>query len=77
MPKIAEVVKGYPLKRRALFTLMTFLALLFATMNWQFEAAKVISLGAFTAACLFDPRGKWCMFFVGIGVGDLLLYLYR
>jgi hypothetical protein len=77
MPKIAEFVKGYPLKRRALFALTTCAVLCVATMNWRLEAAKVIEIGAFTAACLFDLKGKWSMFFWGIAVGDTLLYLLR
>jgi len=46
-------------------------------MDWRLEAAKVIEISAFTAACLFDLKGKWSMFFWGIAVGDTLLYLLR
>jgi len=75
MSKIAEFVKRYPLKRRAQFALMTLVALFVATMNWRFEAAKVIAMSAMTAACLFDLKGRWFVLLFGIGVGDLLLYL--
>lgn len=72
--KVAAAVKCYPLKRRAIFALSTCISLLIVTINWQFEPAKTIGIGAFTVACIFDIRGKWFMFFAGIGTGVLLLY---
>ena len=72
-----STVRGYPLKRRVFFTLSTCIALLIATLNWKFEPAKIISICAFSVACLFDLRGRWSMLFWGIGIGDLLLYVSR
>jgi hypothetical protein len=72
--KISSAVQGYPFKRRALSALTTCAALLIVTLNWKFEPAKTISICAFSVACLFDRKGKWFMFFWGIGIGDLLLY---
>lgn len=74
---VAAATKSYPLRRRAAFALSICISLLLGTISWRFEPAKVIAICAFTAACFFDIRGKWFMFFTGIGVGDMLLYLFR
>jgi hypothetical protein len=74
---VAAATKVYPLKRRAAFALSICISLLLGTISWRFEPAKSIVICASTAACFFDIRGKWFMFFTGIGIGDLLLYALR
>jgi hypothetical protein len=71
---ISDTFKGYPLKKRVVSALVTLGILLIVGLNWRFEPAKIIALAAFTVARLFDLRGRWSIFFHGIGVGDLLLY---
>ncbi len=75
-PEFVETVRRYPLKMRAGFASSVCVSLLLGTINWKFEPAKTIVICAFTVACLFDIRGKWFMLFTGIGVGDLMLYLW-
>lgn len=71
----ARVSKAYPIKRRIISASMTLAVLLVATITWHYEPAKVIAISAFTVARLFDLKGKWCLLFLGIGIGDMLLYL--
>jgi hypothetical protein len=75
--KIAAAVKCYPFKRRAIFASSICISLVVGTISWQFEPAKLIVICAFVTASLFDIRGKWFMFLTGIGIGDLLLYMWR
>jgi len=72
--KILTAFKDYPLKRRAIFALSSCILLLVVTLNWRFETAKTIAICAFVVACLFDKNGKAFLFFLGIMIGDLLLY---
>ncbi len=76
LSQIADVAKKYPIKKRALFALSMFLMLSLGTIGWRFEPAKVIATCAAVIACFFDRNGKWFWFFVGIALGDLLLYLF-
>lgn len=72
--RIGHIVEGYPVKKRLWSVLLTLAGLLLATVIWPSEPAKIIAISAFTAARFFDLRGRWSLFFDGIGVGDLLLY---
>jgi hypothetical protein len=83
--QIASALKAYPFKRRIPLALFVFL-MLFATTtkswhfqpsNWGIEPWKAIGIWAFSVAWLFQPRGRWNMFFFGIGVGDVLLAVLR
>lgn len=75
--RIAEAVKSYPFKDRAVSALLLCILLLVVTMKLPFEPMKIIALCAFTVSRLFDIKGRWFTFFTGIGVGDLLLYVCR
>lgn len=75
--QIFSSIKRYPLKKRVIFAASTCAVLLVGSMNWKFEPAKTIVISALSIACLFDLRGRWSMFFWGIGIGDLLLYLSK
>jgi hypothetical protein len=71
---IGNTSKAYPAKRRILSALGTMAALLIVSWSWRFEWAKIFAISAFTAARLFDVKGRWFAFFSGLGLGDLLLY---
>jgi len=75
--QISSTVQGYPFKRRAGLALETCVVLLVATLNWKFGLAMTISICSSSVAFLFDLKGKWFMFFLGIGIGNLLLYVSR
>ena len=80
--RIIAAARSYPLKRRAASALVTCFMLLVLDMNnWQFqrpilhfESWRVIILCAGSVAWLFEPWGRWNMFFLGVAFGDLLLY---
>jgi hypothetical protein len=74
---VAAATKSYPFRRRAIFALSICIPILLGTISWRFEPAKIISICAFTFACFFDIRGRWFTLFMGIGVGDMLLYAWR
>jgi hypothetical protein len=74
---ISSAAQGYPFKTRVVFAFTTCLALLISTLNWKFEPSKTIAICSFTVACFFDRKGKWWMLFLGIGIGDLMLYVSR
>jgi hypothetical protein len=74
---VAAATKSYPLRRRAAFALSISISLLLGTISWRFEPAKFIVICASTTACFFDIRGRWFTLFMGIGVGDMLLYVWR
>jgi len=75
--RIAVAVKRYPFKERAVSALLLCILLLVVTIKLPFEPVKIIALCAFTVSRLFDIKGRWFMFFVGVGMGDLLLYVWR
>jgi uncharacterized membrane protein len=75
--RIAVAVKSYPFKDRAVSALLLCISLLVVSMKWLFEPAKIVALCAFTVSRLFDIKGRWFTFFMGIGVGDMLLYVWR
>jgi len=75
--KVTEAVKCYPFNRRISFTLSICISFLVATISWRFESAKAIALFAFGISGLFEFRSKWFMFFLGIALGDMLLYLWK
>jgi hypothetical protein len=83
--KITAAANGYPLKKRAAAVLLTFFMLLATDItNWQFpppiwhlEPWRVIVLCAGSVAWLFEPWGRWNMLFLGIALGNLLLYVSR
>jgi hypothetical protein len=83
--KIVAASKSYPFKMRVLSASLTcVLTLLVTVKNWhfdtlnrQFEPWKTIAICAFTVAWLFEPKKRWNMFFLGVGIGDVLLYLLR
>jgi hypothetical protein len=72
---LSDIVRGYPLKRRAVSALTTLAILLIVGLNRHFDWAIAIAIAAFTTARLFDLKGRWSIFFYGLGVGDLLLYV--
>jgi hypothetical protein len=73
--EINDAVTRYPLRRRILSALTTLGIFLIVSTRWRFDWAKIIALSAFTAARLFNLRGRWSIFLHGIGIGDLLLYV--
>ena len=75
--RIALAAKSYPFKERAVSALLLCISLLVVSVKWHFEPAKIIALCAFTVSRLFDIKGRWFTLFMGIGVGDMLLYLFR
>lgn len=83
--KITSAVKSYPVGDRAFRALVVFVTLLvvtrrdlhFAPSNWRLEPWELIVICTFSAAQLFEPRGKWFMFFIGIGIGEVLPHLSR
>jgi hypothetical protein len=75
MFQIAEVARQF--KKRAIFALTMCIMLTVVTLDWRFEAAKVIAMCATVTACVFDRKGKWFWFLCGIALGDLLLYLFK
>jgi hypothetical protein len=74
--KIAAGFKSYPLKKRATFALIGCMMLLVISIKWPFEPAKTFSISAYSVGCWFDLKGRWSMFFFGIGTGVLLLYTF-
>ena len=79
--EITASIKRYPFGKRVAFaSLMCLVLVATTTKNWSFapsswhpEEWKVIAILAFSVACLFEPKGRWNLFFLGIGVGDVLL----
>src|SRR5579863_6799425 len=71
--EIGDAFKGYPFRSRVIAALITLGMLLIVSLKWRFEWAKIIAIAAFTVARLFDLKGRWSIFFIGIGSGDLLL----
>jgi hypothetical protein len=79
--KVVAATKGYPLKWRAAKAMIVFAVLSVTTIkqwsfepsSWHFEPVKAIVICACSVACLFQPRGRWFMFFLGVAFGDILL----
>lgn len=77
MVKIAEADKNFPVKRRIISALTMCALLLVVTVRWPFEPAKVIAIIAATVGRFFEIKGRWFMLFMGIVLGDMLLYVWR
>ena len=83
--KVIAASENYPIKMRLLSASLTCAVTLlitvknwhFGTLNRQFEPWKTIAICAFTVAWLFEPKKRWNLFFLGVGIGDVLLYLSR
>jgi hypothetical protein len=79
--RIAAAVKVYPFRWRAANAMIVFAVLSvttvkqwnFETSSWHFEPVKTIAICACSVACLFQPRGRWFMFFLGVAFGNILL----
>jgi len=80
--KIISAAKGYPLKDRVFYASLVCGTLFLTTRRnlhtvfsqRHLEPWELIAICAFSVGQLFEPRGRWFMFFSGIGFGDLLLY---
>ena len=78
-------VKRYPLRDRAFYALLVFVTLLITTRrnmhfvfsDWRLDSWELIAICSFSVAQLFEPRERWFMLFLGIGIGDVLLYALR
>ncbi len=78
---ISAAMKTYPLRWRAANAVIVLTVLAASTIvrwhfqpsSWRFEPLKIIVISACTFACLFQPRGRWFMFSLGVALGAILL----
>ena len=75
--RIGHAAGVYPLRDRLVSAVLLCLSLLLLTMKWHVEPVKAIAICAFTVSRLFDLKGRWFAFFVGLGIGDLLIYALK
>jgi hypothetical protein len=83
--RVISAVKRYPFKDRAFRALLVFVTILVTTRKnlhflhpyWRLEPWESIAISAFSVAQLFEPRRMWFMFFLGVGFGDVLLYVSK